>query len=132
MFFVLKREERAKKLTTGTLGFGFWPKNGGFVTQICFLKMGCWNPFFKVFFWGRTFWTKLSKKWNFGTPPKNRKFWLVAERLVFGISWFFFLFFPLFFFFLFFVAVFIFFWRVKGQVRWPKGPPHLALNPPYF
>ena len=20
----------------------------------------------------------------------------------------------------------------KGQVRWPKGPPHLALNPPYF
>ena len=19
----------------------------------------------------------------------------------------------------------------KGQVRWPKGPPHLALNPPY-
>ena len=20
----------------------------------------------------------------------------------------------------------------KGQVRWPKGPPHLALNPPFF
>ena len=20
----------------------------------------------------------------------------------------------------------------KGQVRWSKGPPHLALNPPYF
>ena len=20
----------------------------------------------------------------------------------------------------------------KGQVRWPEGPPHLALNPPYF
>ena len=20
----------------------------------------------------------------------------------------------------------------KGQVRWPKGLPHLALNPPYF
>ena len=20
----------------------------------------------------------------------------------------------------------------KGQVRWPKGPPHLALDPPYF
>ena len=20
----------------------------------------------------------------------------------------------------------------KGQVRWPNGPPHLALNPPYF
>ena len=30
--------------------------------------------------------------------------------------------------FIFFVFVFCF----KGQVRWPKGPPHLALNPPYF
>ena len=28
--------------------------------------------------------------------------------------------------FLFFVGGF------KGQVRWPKGPPHLALNPPFF
>ena len=25
-----------------------------------------------------------------------------------------------------------FFGGLKGQVRWPKGPPHLALNPPYF
>ena len=24
------------------------------------------------------------------------------------------------------------FWGFKGQVRWPKGPPHLALNPPYL
>ena len=31
-----------------------------------------------------------------------------------------------------FFFVFCFFWRVKGQVRWPKGPPHLALNPPYL
>ena len=44
-------------------------------------------------------------------------------------------------FFLFFGFVFLvlfFFWEglffvggFKGQVRWPKGPPHLALNPPY-
>ena len=33
-------------------------------------------------------------------------------------------------FFLFFL--FCFFGGFKGQVRWPKGPPHLALNPPYF
>ena len=33
-----------------------------------------------------------------------------------------------FFLFLFFVFVGGF----KGQVRWPKGPPRLALNPPYF
>ena len=34
--------------------------------------------------------------------------------------------------FLCFVFVFVFFGGFKGQVRWPKGPPHLALNPPYF
>ena len=34
-----------------------------------------------------------------------------------------------------FVLVFFFlffFGGFHGQVRWPKGPPHLALNPPYF
>ena len=28
--------------------------------------------------------------------------------------------------------MFCFFGGFKGHVRWPKGPPHLALNPPYF
>ena len=28
--------------------------------------------------------------------------------------------------------LFVFFGGFKGQVRWPKGPPHLALNPPYL
>ena len=28
--------------------------------------------------------------------------------------------------------LFLFFGRFKGQVRWPKGPPHLALNPPFL
>ena len=27
---------------------------------------------------------------------------------------------------------FCFFKGFKGQVRWPKGPPHLALSPPYL
>ena len=31
-----------------------------------------------------------------------------------------------------FLFVFVFWEGFKGQVRWPKGPPHLALNPPYF
>ena len=35
-------------------------------------------------------------------------------------------------FFLFLFFLFCFFWRVKGQVRWPKGPPHLALNPLFW
>ena len=33
----------------------------------------------------------------------------------------------------FLVFVFVSFWGgFKGQVRWPKRPPHLALNPPYL
>ena len=31
-----------------------------------------------------------------------------------------------------FSFLFLFFGGFKGQVRWPKGPPHLALNTPYF
>ena len=40
------------------------------------------------------------------------------------------LFFLCFYFLLFFL--FCFFGGFKGHVRWPEGPPHLALNPPYF
>ena len=32
----------------------------------------------------------------------------------------------------FFLLCFCFFGGFKGQVRWPTGPPHLALNPPYL
>ena len=35
-------------------------------------------------------------------------------------------------FFVFFVLFFCFLGGFKGQVRWPKGPPHLALNPPFI
>ena len=46
---------------------------------------------------------------------------------------FLFCFFVLFFVLLFcFVVLFCFFGGFKGQVRWPFGPPHLTLNPPYF
>ena len=30
------------------------------------------------------------------------------------------------------VFLFFLFGGFKGQVRWPEGPPHLALNPPYL
>ena len=36
------------------------------------------------------------------------------------------------FFWLFCFFCFVFFGGFKGHVRWPEGPPHLALNPPYF
>ena len=59
--------------------------------------------------------------------------------LVLLLFLFFFVFFFVFFCscFVFVFVVFCFFCFVsfggfKGQVRWPKGPPHLALNPPYF
>ena len=39
--------------------------------------------------------------------------------------------FVLFLFFCFFFLVFLL-GGFKGQVRWPEGPPHLALNPPYL
>ena len=35
-------------------------------------------------------------------------------------------------FFVFLVFFLCFFGGCKGQVRWPEGPPHLALNPPYL
>ena len=34
--------------------------------------------------------------------------------------------------FVFFFVFFLFFEGFKGQLRWPEGPPHLALNPPYL
>ena len=43
-----------------------------------------------------------------------------------------FCFFVLLFFFFFFFFSFCFFGGFKGQVRWPKGPPHLALKPPFL
>ena len=48
---------------------------------------------------------------SFWTKQRHRKFWLIIDKL----SFWYFLFFLFFF---------------KGQVRWLKGPPHLALNPP--
>ena len=60
--------------------------------------------------------------------------------ILFGVgSWFafvvVFLFFSVFLFLFFcfcFFCCFVFFGGFKGQARWPKGPPHLALNPPCF
>ena len=100
-------------------------------------KKNTWNPYFYSVFGVQAFWAKMSKKGNFEKPPKKRKnltdnwkaiFWCFC-CCFFGLL--FFLFFSgsfvcFFCFLVFFVGGF------KGQVRWPKGPPHLALNPPYF
>ena len=62
--------------------------------------------------------------------------------IVFGVGSCFAFVFVFFFFFLLFLCscffcfcfcffLFCFFGGFKGQVRWPKGPPHLALKPPF-
>ena len=67
----------------------------------------------------------------------QKKIWLITETLIFGYfcCFFFGFFFRVFSFSLFFVSFFVFvcfFGGLKGQVMWPEGPPHLALNPPSF
>ena len=56
-------------------------------------------------------------------------FWCCFFCFCFGFFFFFCFFCSCFFCFCF---CFFFLGGFKGQVRWPKGPPHLALNPPYF
>ena len=63
---------------------------------------------------------------NLRTHQKGQK-WLIVAKLFFDIFVF-----SLLFFFCFLFCFLFFVWGFKGQVRWPKGPPHLALNPPYL
>ena len=108
-------------------------------TQLLFKKKGPETPIFIVFFGCAFSGPSCQKREILKSHPKNGKIWLITEKLFFGVFavffWgllfffffvFLFVFFCLFFFWLFFLGGF------KGQVRWPKGPPHLALNPPYF
>ena len=123
------------------MNFGFFgPKMAVSWRTSAFQKKRPWNPYFYSVFWVRAFWAKVSKKGNFEKPPKKKKnltdnwkanFWVF---LLFFFGFFFFLFFFVFSF-VFFVSFFVFvffFGGFKGQVRWPEGPPHLALNPPSF
>ena len=55
-------------------------------------------------------------------------FYVLVDVSVFGgFPWFYYLLS-----FKFVQFLFFFCWGFKGQVRWPEGPPHLALNPPYL
>ena len=101
-----------------------------------------WNPYFYSVFWVRAFWAKVWKKGKFWKATQKRKnltdnwkaiFWCFCFFLGGFLFFLFFVFlfgFVLFLFFLFFLVLFV--GGFKGQVRWPKGPHHLALNPPYF
>ena len=143
VFFVFEREEnRQKKMITEIYKFWvFWSKNGRFVTHICFPKKSPEIPIFIVFFGCALSGPRCQKREILKSHPKKGKILLITEKLLFGIFavfflgffFSFFLFFCLVFFVCFFFVFLVFFvGGFKGQVRWPKGPPHLALNPPYF
>ena len=115
----------------------FWSKNGRFVTHICFPKKEALKPLFLWCFFGARFLGQgVKKREILKSHPKKKnltdnwkaKFWVF---LLFFLGFFFSCCF--FFSFVFFVSFFVFvffFGGLKGQVRWPEGPPHLALNPP--
>ena len=99
------------------------------------------TPIFVVFLGARFLGQGVKKRQFLDTLSKRKKFWLIIEKLFFFLvflccllylSWFFFFCFFCCFLFCYFCFFLFFFGGFKGQVRWPKGPPHLALNHPYF
>ena len=118
-------------MITEISGFGsFLSKNGRFVTHICFSKNALLKPLLLKGFLGARFLAQLSRKGNFEHPPKTKeKFDWKLKNFFWGYLC---VFLDILFFFLFLFCFLFFFGGFKGQVRWPEGPPHLALNPPYL
>ena len=125
-------------MITGISGFGFflvqkWPFRD---SKLFSKKWVAETPIFIVFL-GARFFGQVVKKGDFGHPPKIKKkltdnwkalFLVLLCFLLFFLCCFFLFLFSL----LFFLLFCVFFGGFKGQVTWPEGPPHLALNPPYF
>ena len=122
------------------MNFGsFGPKMAVSWRTSAFQKKGPETRIFIVFFGCALSGPRCQKREILKSHPKKRKIWLTTEKLIFGYFWcffggFFFLFFLFFLLFSLFLFLFLcfFFGGFKGQVRWPEGPPHLALNPPSF
>ena len=120
------------------MNFGFlvqkWPFRDA---HLLFKKKGPETPIFIVFFGCALFGPSCQKREILDTHPKKKKIftdnWKAHFWVFFVFSCFFFSFFPFFVFFC-FCCFFccVFFGGFKGHVRWPEGPPHLALNPPYL
>ena len=117
------------------MNFGFFgPKMAVSWRTTAFQKKGPETPIFIVFFGFRLFGPRCPKREILKSHPKKKK--ILTDNWK-GIFWYFCCFFWGFVFFLFFCfffcsLFFVFLGGFKGQVRWPEGPPHLALNPPYF
>ena len=100
--------------------------------QLLFKKRP-WNHYFYSVFVCALFGPSCQKRENLDTQPKKKKIFTDNWKAHFE----YFLFFLVFLVFFFFLGVLLFFllcffWGFKGHVRWPEGPPHLALNPPYL
>ena len=125
-------------MITGIYKFWFfWSKIGRFVTHNWFPKKTLETPIFIVFWGFRLSGPRCQKREILKSHQKKGKIWLITEKPFFGVFAvvflvFFFSFFSGSFVCFFFVFGVFFVGGFKGQVRWPKGPPHLALNPPYF
>ena len=133
MYFVVEREKRPKQNDNWNFWICvFWSKNGRFVTHNCFSKKAE-TPIFIVFGGGR-FLGQVIKKGNFWTPPPQKKKKILTDnwKLFFWYLCAFLLFLYFFSVCLFFFVFWAYFRGFKSQVRWPEGPPHLALNPPYL
>ena len=119
-FLVEREKNRPKRMITGISGFVFCCRKMAVSWRTSVLKK-CFaeTPNFIVFFGCTLFWPSCPKG-KLWTPTKKKR--LIIEKLFFVFLCFL-LFFPLVFF-------CFFFGGFKGRVRWPEGPPHLALNPP--
>ena len=140
---LLKEKKRAKE--NDNWNFWIWlflPKNGRFVKRNSFSKNALLKPLFFIVFFGCALSGPSCQKREFLDTPQKMKVCLITESF-FLVLFVFLHFLSLFFFFVFllyfcffcfccflgFVFFVLFFGGFKGQVRWPEGPPHLALNP---
>ena len=125
-------------LFSGFKGIVFFVFLSGKVAKV--LKMfvfssfgGVWWGGLFLFFWVWKVWVFLCFLFLFCVFVLVLFFCFVCFVFVFVVGCCCFCFcFCLFFLFLFVCCFFSFFAGFKGQVRWPFGLPHLALNPPFF
>ena len=73
MFFVVEREEKGKKMTTGISGFGFCPKMAVSRRKIVFQKWVTETPILIVFFGCAPFWPSCQKREILDTHHKKKK-----------------------------------------------------------
>ena len=125
-------------MITGIYEFGFFgPKMAVSWRTTAFSKKKALKPLcFIVFFVCALFGPSCQKREILDTQPKKKKIFTDNWKAHFWVFFVFSCFFVFFFFlcFFWFCCFFccVFFGGFKGHVRWPEGPPHLALNPPYL